>query len=356
MNTVRALLPILALAVAGCARPIVPPVPADVSVIRSYSCATDVEDPQPAWNPATYQVVMRVAHGFILFQEGRDRREVFISDDRRETGLPAWINPGQFAFGPLANVIRLADGRWVSSADGLSILTVTDNGFKSAVSRQQLSAKGFRPRPWHEGEMVAQDEDRLVRIDGRGRMIDEGLGFRGEPQRGGEGLAWQETPVPYDDPWTGKPPRGRLTIRWRPGVITEVPSAVQARWCADGRVVATVMRADPPAKGPWWEGGTDVVVVAQDGSVRVIAANCRDGDPHPRHPLVAVTERMGGIRIAALDPGPDPRLLVPTGRKPRWSADGLRLLAEEDPAKDGQQGCVVKFHVLRIEKEPVAAK
>lgn len=356
MKPAAAILPALVLALAACTRPVPPPVPADVSVIRSYSCATDVDEPQPAWNPATYQVAMRIAHGFILFQEGRDRREVFLADDRRETGHPAWINPQQFVFGPLANVLHLADGRWVSSTDGLTIITVDDNGFKSSVTRHQLSSKGFRPRPWREGVLVAQDQDRLVQLDGRGRITDLGLGFRGEPRPGGDGLAWQETPVPNDDPWTGKPPLGRLTIRWRPGVVTEVPGAIQARWCPDGRVVATVLRAEPPAKGPWWQAGTDVVVVSDDGRVRVLAANCRDPDPHPRHPLVAVTERMGGVRLAALDPGPEPRLLVPTGHRPRWSADGLRLLAEEAPAKQGEQGSVVRFHVLRIERAPAAAK
>lgn len=331
---------------AACARP-APVVPADVSRIRAYACDTDVADPQPAWNPATYQLVLRLRHGFILFREGRDRREEFIAGDRRETGFPVWINSGQFVFGPLANTLRLADGRFVSSTDGLTIVTVTDNGFRSEVKNASFSPVGFRPRPWGGEQVVASSEDRLLSFDARGRRQEIGTGFHPEPQPGGEGLCWRETPYPFDDPWTGVPSPGRLFIRWKPGHVTEVARAIQARWTADGRVVATVLR-DGPLPARWQEAETDVVVVDPVAGVRVIAANCRDGDPHPLHPLVAVGERTGGIRLVALDPGAPPQVLTADGGQPRWSGDGLRLAVVEPSTKEGASGSIVRIHVLRI--------
>lgn len=334
------------LLLAACARAAAP-LPADVSLIRSYACPTDVAEPQAAWNPDTYQLVLRVEHGFLLFREGRDRREVFLAGDRRETGFPAWINASQFVFGPLANTLHLADGRVVSSTDGLSIVTVTDNGFRSTVVNAAFSGKGFRPRPWGAERVVASSEDRLLSYDARGRASEIGTGFHPEPQPGGEGLCWRETPYPFEDPWTGVEPPGRLFIRWRPGAITAVARGIQACWTADGRVVATVMRPGPlPAR--WLEGETDVVLVERDGSVRTIGPGCRDPQAHPTLPLVAMGERAGGVRIASLDQAGPSQLLVADGRQPRWSADGLRLAVVESPAREDAGGSVVRVHVLRI--------
>ena len=55
-----------------------------------------------------------------------------------------------------------------------------------------------------------------------------GLGFDVVPQPGGKGLAWMDRPPFGEDYWTGIPAPGTRIVRWRDGVILEIPRAVQA--------------------------------------------------------------------------------------------------------------------------------
>ncbi len=303
--------------------------PDGVSVIRTYQFSSTVADPQPAWNPANYQVVVRSLGGFGLMQEGQGRQEYFESRENRPTFYPVWLNRDQFVFGPQRNVSSVSDGRVVAATDGLTIVAVVDNGLKSSVERAPFAATGYRPRVGGMS-VYAQVEDKMIVVNRDGRTSDAGEGFYPEPQSIGEGICWQETPVFEIDRWTGKPPRGRLFIRWSPGQVTEIPGGCEARWTPQGGVVCTVLRGDP---GPteWWSGGTDVVFIENGASAaRLIAKDARSPAPHPREPLVAVADAANGVRLVSLrEPQASERLLTATGSGPRWSFDGLRLMTIE---------------------------
>ena len=337
--------------VAGCAsRPVVRP--DGVTVIRSYRFETTVADPQPAWNPVTYLIVSRHAEGFALYQEGAGRQEFFSADDRRSSYLPQWLNRDQFVFCGPVNATRDAEGRVLPSTAGLTVVSVKDDGRRCAVERHVLADRGFRPRVAHE-EVYAQTGRTMVVVDRYGAVKDAGEGFWAEPQPEGRGVTYQETPVVDPDLWTAKPPRGTLFIRWKPGVVSSVPGATQARWTPTGGVVCTVLRGDPPADRPWWTPGTDVVYVAgPEAQPIILARDARDPAPHPNQPLVAVAARDGGVRLVAYDPTVPARTLVTQGRSPQWSWDGLRLLAEE-PRPSRPDATVLNVQVLKL--TPVAA-
>jgi len=343
MRTHFVLIAAVVLLFAACTPPVPRLNPDRISVIRSYTCDTDVAEPLPAWNPATYQIVMRSSNGFILHQEGNQRREIFKSENRVETGFPAWTSPSQFVFGPLTNLRRAPDGKDILSTQGLSLVDVIDGATKAAVSSRIFSIQGCRPRP-DQLIVWAQSGRRMISVDRFGEITDTGEGFWPEPQVGKLGMAWQDTPVTEPDIWTGRPARGSLNVRWSKGEVDRVPGATQVRWMADGRVVATVMRGEPVAGKPWWTEGTDVVVIAPGGQVRVIAADARDPSPHPSEPLVAVTSSKGGVQIVGVDGG-EPMQLNFTGNRPQWSHDGLRILTEET----ANVGTTVRVHVLRID-------
>lgn len=319
--------------------------PDGVEVIRSYRFACNIPDPQPAWNPQTYLIAARTLGGFALLQEGQGRQELFESTESRQTWFPAWIDRERFVFGPMRNVTAVADGRVVPTTDGLTVVTVQDNGLKCEVRREVLSSTGFRPRP-ADGQVYAQVEDKMISIDLTGKVTDAGQGFYAEPQRGGQGIAWQETPVFETDQWTGRTGPGQLLIRWRKGEVTAVPGGCEPRWTADGGVVCTVLRGPPLADRAWWSAGTDVWYIPARGELPVLVAkDARTADPHPREPVAAVTDGSAGVRLVSLrEPRAPEKLLTATGSAPRWSADGTRLLTVE---RKGDQESTIVVHVIK---------
>lgn len=319
--------------------------PDGIEAIRTYRFACNIPDPQPAWNPQTYLIAARTLGGFALLQEGQGRQELFESTESRQTWFPAWIDRDRFVFGPMRNVTSVADGRVVPATDGLTVVGVEDNGLKCSVRRDILAKIGFRPRP-ADGRVYAQVEDKMISVDLAGKVSDAGEGFYPEPQRGGQGIAWQGTPILEADLWTGRTGIGQLFIRWRKGEVTTVPGGCEARWTADGGVVCTVLRGAPQADRPWWSAGTDVWYIPARGHEPVLVAkDARTAEPHPREPIVAVTDGTAGVRLVSLrEPRAQEKLLVATGGSPRWSADGTRLLTVE---RQGDQQSVIVVHVLK---------
>ena len=317
------------LALAACAtRPVLDPT--GVSVIRTYRFPTNVPDPQPAWNPSSYVIVARTLGGFSLLQEGQGRQELFESTESRQTWYPQWLNRNQFVFGPMRNVSPVTDGRVVPATDGLTVVTLEDTGLRYNVRRDVLSAVGYRPRV-ADGLIYAQVESKQVVIDSQGKVSDAGEGFFAEPQVGGTGVAWQETPIYETDRWTSHPARGQLFIRWRSGVVTVVPGGCQPHWTAAGGLVCTVLRGEPAVHGPWWTGGTDVWHIAGPDAAPVrVARDARSAAPHPHEPVIAVSDATAGVRLVSLrEPQAPEQLLSATGSHPLWSHDGLRLLTIE---------------------------
>lgn len=319
------LLPLVALIlfVTACSRP--PPPPEALSILREYGWEATVNEPQPTWNPTNYQVLLRAAAGFAILDEGRGQQEYFASKEKREYHHPAWIDGTRFVVGPRSNVISTEDGRIVPNTDGLQVFTIRPG---RPVEVQELGLVGFMPRPWND-RIVTQVDQRIGVYDLSGNMVEFGPGFYAEPQRRGEGIAYQETPIFEPDHWTAKPVLSNLVVRWRRGVVDAIPRAVQPRWTPTGGIVAVQLATAPGKAADWWAVGTTLVHLARPGAPLVtLGTGLRNPDPHPGWPMVAANDAEGRVVLLSLKNG-SRRVLADEGERPRWSADGKRLLVEE---------------------------
>jgi hypothetical protein len=219
----------------------------------------------------------------------------------------------------------------VPTSEGLSLVTLTETitGKDVPYAPRSITTYGYRPKVWGRN-LVTASEDRIYVVDPFGAITEFGPGFMPEPQRKGEGIAWQDRPVFEADHWTGATSkRGNLLIRWRSGVTTTVANAVEARWTANGGVLCTVMRAEPVPGQPWWSGGTDLYFVADaKATPTLVAVDARSGAPHPSEAVCAAVGKSGALIICGYD-GTFRHQVAPLGDAPGWSHDGRRLMAEE---------------------------
>lgn len=318
-----AVVAILALVLTACGRQT--PDPDRYTVLRTYGWESTVPDPQAEWNPTSYQVLARAAGGFVLLDEGGGQQQYFSSLEHRSMNHPVWLNGNQFAFGPPRNVLRSESGTVVPHPDGLQIVRLANN---RPISTKVLAAAGYRPRRWKD-QIVAQVEDRLQVVDSSGAASDFTNGFSAVPQADGPGICYLETPVFDDDLWTARPRLSSMIIRWKPGKITVVPRGVDATWTVDGGVVVTVLAAEPPAKGPWWSVGTELLYFAEAKAKPVsVGRDLHAADAHPTSNTLAAVSADGRLMLVDLAGRPT-RLFADQGERPRWSPDGARLLVEE---------------------------
>lgn len=334
-----ALLAVLAV-LAGCAGA---SPPARLEPVRTYGWPATVVDPEPDWNPVSYRLVARAAGGFALLAEGQRQEQHFAAEDRRESHTPRWLNRDQFVFGPGWWVRRDADGRVLTPSDGIVLVTLGEGG--RPRERRVLAERGCRPQPWR-GLVLAQEAQRLLVIDARGRVEEFGEGFDPVPQPDGPGLFWRDSPAFHPDWWTGREGAGQAIVRWRPGQVDQLGDAVQAAWTHRGGLLITRRRAVAPAGQPWWAGGTDIYAVDGPGAApRLVRANARDPAAHPHADLLAWTGDDGGVWIGSLDPAGWRERVATDGSRPRWSHDGLRLCWLQPPA-DGSQLPAIRVTVL----------
>ncbi len=345
---------ILALALVACGRQT--PDPDGYTVLRTYGWESTVPDPQAEWNPTSYQVLSRAAGGFVLLDEGTGRQQYFSSLEHRQMHHPAWLTGNQFVYGPVSNVIRADAGAVVPHPEGLQVVRLANN---RPISTKVLAAAGYRPRRWKD-QVVAQVEDRLQVVNDAGQASDFTQGFSAVPQIDGEGICYLETPVFDADLWTAKPRLSSLIIRWKPGKVTIVPRGVDATWTAEGGVVVTVLAGELPASGAWWSVGTELVYYpGPKASARTVGKDLHAAAAHPTNLTLAAVSTDGRLMLVDLA-GRPARVLADQGERPRWSADGARLLVEEAllaPAADGgtrtaraeqssAQGRYLRVHVL----------
>ena len=334
-----------ALLAAGCGvRPLPAVAPDWFETIRTSGWDSHVDHPEACWSPTGEEILARTAQGFVVYQEGDPSRQqtTYLSDEGRESGHPQWVNDGEVVFGPVTNATRLDDGRVAASGGGVVVVDISG----SVVKRHQLSDEGYRPRvgrgvighkdiqPSSDPLIYVQIEDHMAAYDADGVMFDLGRGFFPEPRRDDSG-AWcyQETPVSEPDWWTGKPVRSPLVVDWGGKQIELFTGASQARWTKDGGLIVTMLRAEPPASGPWTGGGTDVMWIPGRGQApRLVAPDASEADPNPSYAVVACTTNDGHVLIVARDGSA--RVDLGPGHHPQWNHDGTRLLIEQDPVPD----------------------
>jgi len=343
MTKPLALLTLVVLGLAGCTTPR-EPVESRLKPIRTYGWPASVVDPAPDWNPASHHLVARSMGGFSVFEDGGPGERRYAADDRRDCHQPRWLNREQFVFGPGWNARRAADGSVSTPSDGITLVTLTD---LKPTAKVQLCDRGFMPRP-STGVLVAQDGNKIIIIDARGRISDFGEGFDPEPQPDGPGLCWRDTPAFETDWWTGREGPGNMHVRWRSSLVDDLPMGMQAAWTRDGGVLATVLTAAAPAGKPWWAGGSSIVHLTGPGATPVIVRkNARDPAAHPFADLLAWTGEDGGVWIGTLRPDGWSDRLADAGSRPRWSHDGLRLCWLETPPS-GSQIPAIKVAVLAV--------
>ncbi len=319
----------------------------DFVILREYGWDMPLAQPQAAFNPQNNQVAARAPDGFAVLDEGTGKQGFFRGQSGREGYWPEWIHGYQFIIGGSENAQQLPDGRVVPPTEGLTVISVRDDG---TVRERQLARVGFRPRYWAARKrIVAQIENKLWMFDPEGEGEDYGEGFYAVPQaRGGEGLAYQETPVFDPDYWTAKPVLGRLFVQWGDrNRVSEIPAAVEPTWTATGGVVATALRADPPKDKPWYEAPTELVHLGGQGyKVETIASDLHGPAAHPNQPIVAATTKDGRLVLVSLL---DKRVreLAPVGTHAQWNHDGTRLMAQE-PVLDKPNASYLRVYVFKI--------
>ncbi len=330
--------------IAGCS-----PRPAgvdDFQILREYGWDMPLADPQAAFNPQNNQVAAHAPDGFAVLDEGGGKQGFFRGQSGREGFWPEWIHGYQFVIGGSANAEKLADGRVVPPTEGLTVISVRDDG---TVRERQLARVGFRPRYWAARKrIVAQIENKLWLFDQEGEGEDYGEGFYAVPQRKGDGLAYQETPVFEADHWTAKPVLGRLFVQWGDrNRVSEIPGAVEPSWTATGGVVATALRGDPAKDQPWYHAPTELVHLGGQGHrVETIVADLHGPAAHPTQPIVAATTKDGRLVLVSLV---DKRVreLAPVGAHAQWNHDGTRLMAQE-PVLDKPDASYLRVYVFKI--------
>lgn len=153
--------------------------------IRTYGWPASVVNPTPEWNPSANILLARSMGGFSTFEEGGQGEQRFASEDRRECHSARWLNRDQFVFGPGWNARRAPDGTVTVPTDGITLVTLSEG---KPVAKDHLSDRGATPRPAGGNRITAQDGNRIIHIDSRGRIEEFGEGFDAVPQPDGPGL------------------------------------------------------------------------------------------------------------------------------------------------------------------------
>lgn len=301
----------------------------DLRILRDFTWDASVEQPQAEWAPQSYVIAARSIKGLMLVREGIGSA-AYRTADASSPYDPRFWGEDRLVVGPEPRIHRTEEGRITAPADGLKVAAFTGDALQRPV---ELSTRGYRPRPWGE-QVVCSFENQILLIDQRGQEEVFVDGFLPEPQAGGPGIAWQETPVFTVDYWSGKSGTGDLVIRWESGVVDILPRGVHPRWTPWGGIIATRLHRDVPDSGSWYAGGSDVVHIAGPGEQPVvIASDAHLGEPHPTARIAAIVANDGSVQLADLD-GAEARPFVDQGTRPRWSGDGKRLMLEEPHPSD----------------------
>lgn len=293
--------------------------PTTVVVARNYSWEARSTRPQPRWNPRVNMVVVRSDEGLGILQEGAGNEYYVPLRGGQEAWDPQWWGSSQVIFGPrwLPRSGERAR-RFEMPTGGLVVADVGGNG--AITGLHDVLDRGYAPRPGVDGGIFAQYGEDIILLDQRGEYDYWSKGFFPVAQgRNASGVAYQTTPAPFPDYWTGREDGGELVIRWRAGTVDLLPRGRDPAWAANGTLLVTqhgdegpqVLAIDGPGAGP-----------------RVLASEAQRPAANPRFDVVAVEDVEGGIRLLSLDGSRENRI-ARRGARPQWNHDGTRLLIEE---------------------------
>ncbi|MFW5845154.1 MAG: hypothetical protein ACOCXJ_02910 [Planctomycetota bacterium] len=303
----------------------------DLLQLRRYRLELGDPEPQASWSPSGRWLLARWGRGLAMVREGM--RHVHRLENARRPGWPVWLSDSLVAVGAEEWFVTTPEDRVVPPSQSIRLLdAIPGTGFRNP--RDLADASGWRPRPW-QGDIVAQSANAIWVYDasGTGRLYDEA--FFPAPQRNGDGMIVQSRPVIAPDHWTGGEGPGELVIRWPDAPVQLVPGCILGRWTPQGGVLAIRLTAAPPATGPWWSGGSEVVHIPAPGAEPIpLLANAHFADAHPILPLIACADNGGNIVLVHADGSGVIAEVAEHGERPLWSPDG-RDLCFEVPTEDG---------------------
>ncbi len=312
----------------------------DFRKLREYGWPSRVNDPQPAWHPKHYMILVRGPGGIGILREGRGRQEYYESEAGRSYFDPFWLDAETIILCPDPVLKKHRDGGLELPRYGLRSVRLEEG---ELVDEREFASRGYAARPWN-GKVLAQWGEEVLLIDGinDAEVFMPGA-FHPVPQpptpdgQPGIGLCYNEKPYIGPDHWTAVEGRGDLVVRWGEGRVDALHRGIEAAWTPRGGVVATVM---PPAEEDVAEGviRTSMIVhlPGPGRSPRVVAVGVGQPRPNPRFDLLACLGNDGSLRLVSLD-GSQERVVAPEARWPRWSHDGLRLLYVRPRADGGSE-------------------
>lgn len=299
----------------------------DFQIFRDYRLPTEDPDPQPAWSPSDYRIFVCSKQGLGILDEGSGNQRFYNTTDASRIGWPTWLDDERIVVGSPEFMVKTDEGEITQSH--VKVRMIKSNAFKLEEVGFIGDINAYYTRAWNDAELLAQKGESIIKIKAlSGDWEEYDLGFFAEPQRDGSGVCYTTVPIIATDYWTGKTDNGDLIVRWREGLTHIFPNCFQARWCADGGIVATRLKDTIPKHADWHSVDTDVVYIAPESDkLRVIKEHAHSPAPNPVCPIVACVGRAGYLYLANLKTDGDVEL-VPEGDRPQWSHDGERLLTE----------------------------
>ena len=300
----------------------------DMKMFRDYRLATDDVDPQAAWSPSDYRILVRSKRGLGLLDEGPDNQKFFNTKDYSRVGWPTWLDDKRIVVGSPEFMVKTETGDLTQSAVKLRMLYADE---------MKLEDRGFIgddyayfPRVISEQRFFGQKGESVIEFHTSGQWEEYDQGFFAKAQVNGPGVCLQTAPIAYPDYWTGKKDNGALIVRWEEGNVAIFPDCFQAEWCADGGILATRLNGNVRTVKTWRELDSDVVYIKPGGKeLRVVKKHAHSPAPHPFDPIAACIGRAGFLYILNTADGAF-KEVVPEGERPQWSYDGRRLLTEVD--------------------------
>ena len=325
----------------------------DVKVFRDYRLATDDADPQAAWAPNDYRIIVRSKRGLGLLKEGPGQQKFFNTKDYSRVGWPTWLDERRVVVGSPQFMVKTENGELTQSAVKLRMLVademkLEDRGFIG-------DEYGYYPRVLSDQRFLGQKGESIIEYHSSGTAEEYDQGFFALPQPNGPGVCLQTAPIQYKDHWTGKKDNGALLVRWEAGNVALFPDCFQPSWCADGGILATRLNGNVRKAKSWKEIDSDIVYIKPGSKeLKVVKKHAHSPAAHPVDKLGACIGRAGFLYLINYEDASF-KEIVPEGERPQWSFDGNRLLTEVD-GRDGSKLLRIWVFRHRLEAGQEGAK
>ena len=297
----------------------------DLFIVRSYGWNVNFDQPQADWHPRD-NVVLAVGYQSLhLYREGAGNERRFQTGDHSQPFQPYWWGDSKVVYGPPPDITQSDDGTLILPSAGLSVCYYRNGSLSLPES---IYTKGYQPFGNGDELYFVHGNEMYNYINKNG---DEPYGeaFHPMAQPGGPGLLWFDRPLSGIDYWTGRQTPAQCIVRWGPKQTSILQQVEHAMWTDSGGLIYIVStRSDRSI--PWREGSTELRWLSSfDAQPQTIAKDVIDVDVHPSGQFAAITKGDGRLQLVAMDGSGREEAVAESGWRPRWNADGSRLLIEK---------------------------